>query len=1073
MRLLKLKIKNIASLKGEHVINFAEIQNQSPLFAITGETGSGKSTILNCLGLSLYGQIFKKNVNQVDVVTLGEKEGQIELIFQVKGKNYLAFWKARVRKQNGELYSTPQSPTRDLYLLEGEEFDSAKNISTLKVDDILNLDFDQFCKCIILNQGEFAKFLMSSFSERKDILEKLYSGEMLESLSRELKLELDSLQKQKNDLDVELGTLKGDGLKGEDLLSEKERLSLDLKFHDSWQKSVESMDSHFVTLSSYHTKFEENKRKVESTKQEMANQTRIRNESLLRAESAQDQLNLANKSQEKERPRLEELLKSEETLLQLSDQTSVVQKKNAQLFLHAQEIQTNLSMLIKRETTLSSQRTSIEEKMRLPFKELKAHQKSLDQLFDLFHEQTILEESLKAKSVRLQELEISGKEKANSLKLIQDKLDQLSPDLKKELEALDLQKKELLTQIENKQRAEIKSQELKTLLTELENETGKLESKKTTLMISKEKLETEILPIETTLSLSELMNAVTVCRTHPSVAKSGSCPVCESSVNDAQWKKLQSNISSTDLVKQKERLSDLTRDLIKNQEEFKFVETQIKITHDNLTQKKCDLKNLAPHINLKLPAMADLDRDFSKKEKELWESEALRIELKKLEQELAKARDAFGSIRLEVTQKTQEFDTKKIEIKNLSSSLGSLTPGELNREIISRLKAELKLMLEVEATQTELSKVLHEKEVLSRDEAKTKLEHSVILSDEQTLKKRTDYLSAHLQKELQGKKASALLMEMTSTLKTLSEEWVKRNQALKNHDLALTDISSRLRSIEELSKDYELHYIKAMSSLKEASQVKLPPLRESLSLLVSTLNSLTLELQSPSELFVPLKELLLHEKDDLKELTLNTRKNLAQVLARLEDWEKRQDKISLLELKRNDLLSDLDRLERLYEVLGKDELRTFVLSLVEENLIEQTNDELQKLCQGRYKIVHGSRRKITPEFYVLDKYREGGLRKVSTLSGGETFMVSLAMALALAEMTRGQAEIDTLFIDEGFGTLDQDSLEDVLEMLNQIQNRGLMVGIISHIKPLTEALPVNLVLHKKQDGNSSLTVRYN
>ena len=155
------------------------------------------------------------------------------------------------------------------------------------------------------------------------------------------------------------------------------------------------------------------------------------------------------------------------------------------------------------------------------------------------------------------------------------------------------------------------------------------------------------------------------------------------------------------------------------------------------------------------------------------------------------------------------------------------------------------------------------------------------------------------------------------------------------------------------------------------------------------------------------------------------------------------------------------------------QLRTFVLSLVEENLIIETNQELQRLCQGRYEIVHQSRRLKNPDFYILDKYREGGLRKVSTLSGGETFMVSLAMALALAEMTRGQAEIDSLFIDEGFGTLDQDSLEDVLEMLNQIQTRGLMVGIISHIKPLTNSLPVNLILNKKQDGTSTVKLQYN
>ena len=203
MRLLKLKLKNIASLKGEHLIDFSEIQEQSSLFAITGETGAGKSTILNSLGLALYGEIYKKNVTQVDVVSLGEKEAQIELIFQVGGKSYLADWRAKVRKQNGEPLKQPQIQ-RYIYPIESAEFDAEKHGPIESIENLLHLDFDQFCKCIILNQGEFARFLSSSFTERKEILEKLYPGEMLENLSRELKTELDTLQKQKNDLDIEI-----------------------------------------------------------------------------------------------------------------------------------------------------------------------------------------------------------------------------------------------------------------------------------------------------------------------------------------------------------------------------------------------------------------------------------------------------------------------------------------------------------------------------------------------------------------------------------------------------------------------------------------------------------------------------------------------------------------------------------------------------------------------------------------------------------------------------------------------------------------------------------------------------
>ena len=269
-------------------------------------------------------------------------------------------------------------------------------------------------------------------------------------------------------------------------------------------------------------------------------------------------------------------------------------------------------------------------------------------------------------------------------------------------------------------------------------------------------------------------------------------------------------------------------------------------------------------------------------------------------------------------------------------------------------------------------------------------------------------------------------------------------------------------------------FSKELHTLRECAHVSLPSLTNELSILTDKLGNLVIELNSPEALFIPLKDLIQAQKHLFKDKTSELKMSFASVRARLEDWEKRQDRITLLLLKLQDLTQSLDRRVRLYEVLGKDELRTFVLSLVEENLITQTNEELQKLCQGRYEIIHQSRKmKLTPEFYILDKFREAGMRKVSTLSGGETFMVSLAMALGLAEMTRGKAEIDTLFIDEGFGTLDQDSLEDVLDMLKQIQTRGLMVGIISHVKELTHALPVNLQVTKKQDGTSSLGIQYN
>ena len=116
---------------------------------------------------------------------------------------------------------------------------------------------------------------------------------------------------------------------------------------------------------------------------------------------------------------------------------------------------------------------------------------------------------------------------------------------------------------------------------------------------------------------------------------------------------------------------------------------------------------------------------------------------------------------------------------------------------------------------------------------------------------------------------------------------------------------------------------------------------------------------------------------------------------------------------------------------------------------------------------------MSSEFKIIDFHHDGLERKITTLSGGETFLVSLAMALALAELMRGNSEIDSLFIDEGFGTLDRDSIEDAFELLQTIQFSGKQVGVISHVKDLTDRIPVNIQLQKNEKKQSNIAIIYN
>jgi len=1066
MRLIRLRIKNIASLKGEHQIDFKQIQEQSPLFAITGETGSGKSSILNSIGLALYGQIYKKNVNQLDVVTLGEKDGSIELIFQVKGKYYLADWRARVRKQNGEPYSTPQTPVRNLYVLEGPDFSDAKNIATLSTPELLNLDFDQFCKCIILNQGEFAKFLTSSFSDRKDILEKLYPGELLESMGRELRQELDALVATKNELEIKLGELKGDTYSGEMLKDDKARLEKELSSLEVTSKHIEKLDYHFVSLFSYYEKYSDNERKKEHIKRDMAQETTRLNHIIKSGEEIHERFQKVKKEQETELPLLQDYLKKEENLKHLKENHQGLKQKSLELNKEMDLLKGKIKTKEEEEKDSLGKLTSAKNALTHPLDHLKAARPFFENLFDLFSEKEILGEELKGKTERLNQLETTGKELKTQVEQIENALKAIPPNIKELEQDVEKRKLSLAQKVEIKQRAEIKSDELKKHSQKSLGEITLLEQKLLALNTLLSKTQIDIFPLEATLKLQEVLNASEVCVDHALSRGSDHCPVCEQAVSLSKWNSLKEKLGQTDLESIRLRFEEGNKILFKSQEEAKLYQQRIENEKAQLDQKNKEWLELKPVCDEILPSLADLDRELSIIREQTWNLARLEKELSHKRLELQKTRENYSQLKAQVSECERLLKTKTEKLTEIEQKISHITPV-INRDTIRDLRIEVRnfnLYLECEAG---LDKITQEKAYLTEQKIKGQITTLEYQNKENEVSLKINLLNDELLLALKGEKASELIQKITFRAQSTSEEWSRHVEEQKKQELILKDSNGRLYQLDELTKDYDLHFTNELHAVKELARSV-----ESEQLI--RLRNLDLTFSSPRELFLPLKDLLAREKEQYKSAVNQCRMNFATVSARLSDWEKLQDKIQLLELQNKDINEALARKMRLFEVLGKDELRTFVLSLVEENLIHQTNEELQKLCQGRYEIVHQTRSlKMTPEFFILDKFREGGRRKVSTLSGGETFMVSLAMALGLAEMTRGQAEIDSLFIDEGFGTLDQESLEDVLDMLAQIQTRGLMVGVISHIKTLTNALPVNLVLSKRQDGTSTIKVQFN
>jgi exonuclease SbcC len=1069
MRLLKLKVRNIASLKGEHQVDFEAIMKESPLFAITGETGAGKSTLLNSIGLALYGKIYKPHVQQNDVVTIGEKEGHIELIFEAKGKTYLASWRARVLKANGEPYSTPQSPLRELYVLKGNDFQSEKMITTTKVDDILNLDYEQFCKCVILNQGEFARFLNSPFNERKDILEKLYPGEVLESLSRELKLEIDAVSHDKNQLEVEAHTLKADGEDEQELKTQGAGLKSRQELLENWSTLLEKTFYHFGSVKSYHRKFHEYEIRKAQTEKEFAAETTTYNALLKVLEDSTLSQKLAEAELGKREPELQELIKEEIELDHLRAQYKTDSQKAIELESKIKLARTNRDRAEEKNQGLIQKLSGLSQNFHYPLPLLEKLSEQLTDLFECWSKHLHLHVESKSKENSLEEIQQKGKELSEQFHSLKKEFETLPGNISETLTKLQLEKKELQVNQELRNKQDLALNESKEALERLSRTSLEVEGQITILTETLKKSRQELLPISTSLKLQKVLSAVKTCLEHEESRSKGECPVCHSEVKSAHWQELLTLSAQNDFCAMESKAQELEREIVQKETELIHAEKSKKEFLLLMNEARGNVSRLTELIKVPLPSLNTLEEQMALMQKQLWDQERLKKEIFRVDEELQRSRLNYKIIREEIQRLAQE---KTLVSKRLLSYSDLL--GELSDEVITKLKSDSRVLHQYRSFSAEKEKLEHELAFLITTLTTLDNELEGISKSKAALQVRTEELESRLKEKLGLGRASDLLEKLKRELKEATLKVQKSEAELKAQENKLKEFRSKIYACDEQLRENEILFGKSLKEVRETAAENLPEHTADLKQLFQKLTVLSLSLKDPEELFIPLHDVLSTHAESLKkELTAN-RESLAAVTARLEDWEKKHDKIRLLELKLKDLQGREQRLLRLSEVLGKDELRSFVLSLVEENLIRQTNQELLRLCQGRYEIIHQTKgMRLTPEFYILDKFREGGRRKVSTLSGGETFMVSLAMALGLAELTRGQAEIDSLFIDEGFGTLDQESLEDVLEMLNQIQTRGLMVGIISHIKTLTAAVPVNLVLHKKQDGTSTIGQKFN
>ncbi len=251
---------------------------------------------------------------------------------------------------------------------------------------------------------------------------------------------------------------------------------------------------------------------------------------------------------------------------------------------------------------------------------------------------------------------------------------------------------------------------------------------------------------------------------------------------------------------------------------------------------------------------------------------------------------------------------------------------------------------------------------------------------------------------------------------------------------------------------------KESSLFKEKTQLEALRKDRSLALAAEREKNLT---DQPSE---TLREEIANRESALKQL----QENIGALKNSLSENDKLREKQRESSLILDARKKECDRWDELHQLIGSADgkkFRNFAQGLTFEMMTRQANRQLRKMSD-RYLLIRDASQPL--ELNVIDNYQAGEIRSTKNLSGGESFIVSLALALGLSQMASRNVRVDSLFLDEGFGTLDEDALETALETLAGLQQDGKLIGVISHVPALKERIGTQIQVIPETGGRSSL-----
>jgi len=1091
MKILKLKFKNINSLSGEHEIDFTQsVFTNEGLFAITGKTGAGKSSILDAISLALYGKTPRVEIsgNENAVMTRGEKDCYSEITFEVNGKVWKSSWKQE-RTRTGNLKPVVRQISDSNNKIIADQLRACDT----RIVEILGLTFDQFTKVILLAQGSFAAFLEADKNDKGALLEQITGTEIYGEISKKV-FERSKAEKEKLDrvlLELEAIKILSEeeikNLNDEIAALENEKTQLD----EELQK-IEHAKKWLSDLDSLQKQIDETKRKLP----ELEVKTLTTKEAFDASENALKTLKEKQKELEPLFKKVRELdtkISEKEKLLHpILTAISDLDKKLHEL---SQTLETQHSNLGKAEKLLEAKRKWANEHQK--YEELVSTYAAIEneyrQLISSFKEIenlnaeiTNLQKDLKSKEAALQQAAKVFTEKEKDLAAKTQELETGKTEYAaildgKELSLLQSEKENisgLYNQIKNLIQVE---QAIAANQKEIEDFAGKIRqldsfiqelSKKIKIdKITIDHLDRQINLLDENIKLTKTIQSLDELR---QTLKDGeACPLCgalehpfaqgnvpqmgekeiELATLKRQWQEISKTVQqneknlatynsdrdnalknrakeekylSDNLEKQKEILAEIKS----VQADFTIPDGENKIEKlkEILSQKQAELKQItaiierAINCEKQLIRLRDREIPVLQREKEAAlksknESEtAQKLSEQQLndKQELAAtAKDKYKKERASLRVKLQDYGVENME--GLKRCLEAWNENKKQTEELTNLTTTLKSSIALNRKELEnLEKSLTEKQ-----------------NDKQSIETEKQLLSAQ-RKEIFGEKS------------------VEEEENLLKRRIEAAEAARVNAEKEKNDANTELEKNRAIVSEKENERAE----KQALRITVKSFEELQAEGETGKR-----KADELSQKIGANKQTLRSNAENLKISGNKLKEKDRQQAISNKWAKLNELIGSGD---------GK-KYRNFAQALTFEHLISLSNRQLQKMSD-RYLLKRSGDSTNPFELSVIDKFQNSEERTAQNLSGGEKFIVSLSLALGLANMAGKNMRIDTMFIDEGFGTLDSDYLDVALNALSNLQSEGKIIGVISHLTELKERISTHIEVVPMGNGHSRIQI---